>query len=181
MNLEGLLIEKKSAVVGRWLEAMLTTYPTDTQRFLREQKNHFSNPVGSTFSKELASLYTAFLSGCDSSSLAAILDPIVRIRAIQDFSPGQAIGFIFLLKDVIRNTFEKEILEFGLHSELLCLESRIDDLALLAFDVYMNCRERLYEIRSREAKNHVSGLLKKAGLVSEIPDSCTSSKENAAG
>ena len=178
MNLLALLRRKESAVVDRWLDETLTTYPADTQRFLREQKNTFSNPVGSTFRKELASLYAALLSGGDSSSLAAILDPVVRIRAIQDFSPGQAIGFVFLLKDVIRNTFEKEILEFSLYSELLSLESQIDDLALLAFDVYMKCRERLYEIRSREAKNHVSGLLKKAGLVTEIPESCASSRDN---
>jgi hypothetical protein len=106
------------------------------------------------------------------------LDPIIRIRAVQDFSPGQALRFVFLLKDVIRKNFGMEIGEFNLHTELQRLESQIDDLALLAFDVYMKCRERLYEIRSREAKNHVSGLLKKAGLVVEIPDSCAPSRDN---
>lgn len=178
MNLEGLLREKKSIVVKQWLDAILVTYPADAQRFLREQKNTFSNPVGSTFRKELAGLYAALLSGNESDSLVDILDPIIRIRAVQDFTPGQAVGFVFLLKDVIRKTFHKEISEFGLQSEHLGLESRIDDLALLAFDVYMKCRERLYEIRSREVKNHVSGLLKKAGLVHEISDSPVSSREN---
>jgi len=178
MNLEELLKQKKSVVVDQWLDATLMTYPADARRFLREQKNTFSNPVGSTFRNELASLYASFLSGSDSDSLVAILDPIIRIRAIQDFSPGQALGFVFLLKDVIRKNFGKEIVEFNLHTELLSLESQIDDLALLAFDVYMKCRERLYEIRSREAKNHVSGLLKKAGLLVEIPDSSAPSRDN---
>ena len=50
------------------------------------------------------------------------------------------------------------------------MESRIDDLALLAFDVYMNCREKLYEIKANEAKNQVSRLLKKAGMIVELPD-----------
>jgi hypothetical protein len=170
MNLEALLRQKKSVVVDQWLEATLMTYPVHARRFLREQKNSFSNPVGSTFKNELESLYASFLSGSDSDALAVILDPIIRIRAVQDFSPGQAVGFVFLLKNVIRKTFGMEIGEFNLHTELVSLESQIDDLALLAFDVYMKCRERLYEIKSREAKNHVSGLLKKAGLVVEIPD-----------
>jgi hypothetical protein len=42
-------------------------------------------------------------------------------------------------------------------------------MALLAFDVYMARREKLYEIRSNEAKNQVSNLLKKAGFICEIP------------
>ena len=154
------------------------TYPADTQRFLREQKNTFSNPVGSTFRKELENLFAAFLSRSDSNTLMAILDRIIRIRAIQDFSPGQAVGFVFILKVVIRRNFEKEIEKFGLHPDLLRRESQIDDLALLAFDVYMRCREKLYEIKSQEAKNQVSGLLRRAGMVSEITNSTSSSKDN---
>ena len=50
------------------------------------------------------------------------------------------------------------------------MESRIDDLALLAFDIYMKCREKLYDIRANEAKNQVSRLLQRAGMLSEIPD-----------
>jgi hypothetical protein len=48
------------------------------------------------------------------------------------------------------------------------LESRIDGLALLCFDVYMKRREKLYEIRANEAKTRVSGLLRKAGLLSDL-------------
>jgi hypothetical protein len=31
-------------------------------------------------------------------------------------------------------------------------ESKIDELASLAFDIYMNCREKIYELRVSEAK-----------------------------
>jgi hypothetical protein len=42
-------------------------------------------------------------------------------------------------------------------------------MALLAFDLYMRCREKMYEIRANEAKNQVSALLRKKGLLSEAP------------
>ena len=48
-------------------------------------------------------------------------------------------------------------------------ETKIDELALLAFDIYMTHKKKLYEIRANQAKNQVSKLLKRAGLICEIP------------
>jgi hypothetical protein len=36
------------------------------------------------------------------------------------------------------------------------LEDRIDEMALLAFDVFMRCREQLYEVRANEARRRLS-------------------------
>jgi hypothetical protein len=36
--------------------------------------------------------------------------------------------------------------------EWLNFESKIDELASLAFDIYMKCREKIYELRVSEAK-----------------------------
>jgi hypothetical protein len=33
----------------------------------------------------------------------------------------------------------------------------------------VKCREKIYEVRAKEAKNQVSRLLQKAGLLCEIP------------
>jgi hypothetical protein len=41
----------------------------------------------------------------------------------------------------------------------------------------MNCREKLYEIKANEAKNRVSRLLQKAGLICEIQEEGQSLKE----
>ena len=40
-------------------------------------------------------------------------------------------------------------------SELASLESKIDRVALLAFEKYMNCREKLHEIRIGEIKKRM--------------------------
>jgi hypothetical protein len=92
------------------------------------------------------------------------LDEIIRIRALQNFTPSQALAFIFLLKIVIREELAEEIRKENLAAEILELESRIDGLALLGFDVYTKRREKIYEIKADEAKRRVSGLMRKTGL-----------------
>lgn len=168
--LESLLLQRISSVLDKWFDAVLGTYPPDTKRFLKKQKDRFANPVGTTLFKEMENLYRELLRGADLQKSSTILDRIIRIRAVQDFSPSEAVGFLFSLKDIIRSEIESEMDEHDLSSELAELDSRIDGLALLAFDIYMQCKEKVFEIRVREAKSHVSRLLRKAELICEISD-----------
>ena len=41
---------------------------------------------------------------------------------------------------------------------------------MLAFDIYMGCRERLYDIKANEEKSKVYKAFKRAGLITEIQD-----------
>jgi hypothetical protein len=170
MKLETLLSEKGPPILERWLKLTLESYPADTQRFLKKQKDPFANPVRHTISKALENLYEELLKGVDRERISPFLDRIIRIRAVQDFSPSQAIAFVFLLKRVIREVLDKEIREYHLSPDLLVLESQIDDLALVAFDVYMGCREKIYALSANEARNQVYRLLQKKGLMAEIPE-----------
>jgi hypothetical protein len=170
MKLEDLLKQKAPHIRKRWLDLIIETYPADSQRFLREQKDRFANPVGTTMSREVESLCHELLHGMNPEKVTSSLDEIVRIRAIQDFSPARAMTFIFLLKKVLREELSHEIKENpAACEELLALESRVDEMALRGFELYMKCREQVYEIRAREAKTQVSRLLQKAGLLCEIP------------
>jgi len=170
MKLEDLLKQKASNIRKTWLALIIDTYPPDSQRFLREQKDRFANPVGTTLSRAVEILYDELLHPTDPEKVKSSLDEIVRIRAIQDFSPAGAMTFMFLLKKVLREELQQEIKESAAAcEELLVLESRVDEMALQGFDLYMNCREKVYEIRAKEAKNHVSRLLQRAGLLCEVP------------
>jgi len=177
MEVEKLLLQKKPPILKRWLQLIMESYPADARRFLKKQKDQFANPVGHTLSKEIGGLYDELLQGIDRERSSLILDRIIRIRAIQDFSPSQALSFIFLLKRVIREEIETEIQEERLSDELWRFESGIDELALMAFDIYMKCREKIYELRANEAKNQVSRLLIRKGLISEVPEWETNTRE----
>jgi hypothetical protein len=96
----------------------------------------------------------------DAEKVCSALEEIVKIRSIQDFTPAQALSFVFSLKQVIREELKGE-LDAARLAELVQFEAQIDQLALFAFDVYVKCRERLYEIRVSEVKRSVSGLMRR--------------------
>ena len=157
MNLESMplsaaLAHRKSAVVKRWFDRMLQMYPESTTGFLAHEKDPFRNPIGHTLKESLSTLFDGLIRPGDVAALAPALEDIVRIRAVQDFTAGQAVAFPFLLKQILRTEFTADASRYP--DEFAALESRIDELALLAFDLYMKCRERVFEIRANEAKRN---------------------------
>jgi hypothetical protein len=114
-------------------------------------------------------LYEEVVSGVDPQRAAPALDQIIRIRAIQNFSPSQAVAFVFFLKTVIREALEEDIRQSGIKEELLVIETRIDQLALLAFDQYMGCREKLYDLKANELRRQTYRLLQRAKIIGEPP------------
>jgi hypothetical protein len=160
------LAARKDAIIAEWLAQTLRTYPEHTSRFLGRERDAFRNPVGHTLREALPVLLEAALGGPNGVRVASALDSIVRIRAVQDFTAGQAVAFLFLLKPIIRHAVgrpphpslspweggEDKGEGASQAEDLLALEKRIDEMALLAFDLFMQCRERLYEIRANEVK-----------------------------
>ncbi|RJQ24308.1 MAG: hypothetical protein C4560_00005 [Nitrospiraceae bacterium] len=162
MKLYGFLSEKKSAVLNRWYEAILNTYPSDSAKFLRGQKNPFLNPVGATTFKGIEEIYEYLLHGEGNEKVSLFLDNIIRIRAVQDFTPSQCVRPILFLKEAVRGELKAEISAHGLQDELLEFELKIDDMSLLAFDIYMKCREKLYHLRANELQRWTYRRLQKA-------------------
>jgi len=170
MKLENLLAKKRSSIIKKWHEVVVGLYPSGTQRFFRKEKDQFANPVGYGIDKEIGVIYDEIMKEGDSDKIASCLDSIIRVRAVQDFKPSQAVSFVLQLKNVIREAIEGEAPLNGLSGELQTLENRIDQIALLAFDTYSQCRQKIYEIRVNEVKNHLGKLLEMANLTIEIPE-----------
>jgi len=153
VKLRDLLSKKRRSIVEKWFDHVLDTYPEDTSKFLKKEKDPFANPVRHTILQGIEGVYDELLKEGESpEALNTFLDNVIRIRAVQDFSPSQALAFVFSLKKVIRDVLGKEIRENHLYDQLLYMESRVDSLTLRAFDVYMGCREEVYELRVNEVK-----------------------------
>jgi hypothetical protein len=152
MELTTLLKQKRKAILGQWFQLVIETYPRATSDLLAKQQDQFSNPVGHTSAESLARVYDQIQSSMDTGELMDALDGIIRIRSIQDFTPSEAVGFIFDLKTVIRGVVDAEGRGGDALSELASLDSKIDRVALLAFEKYMACREKLHAIRNSEIK-----------------------------
>ena len=142
------VLRKRGEVLDRWFQAVAATYPQETAVFLRREQDHFGNPVGHAVRMALALLFDGLAAGRPAAELAPALDGLVRIRAVQEFSPAAAVAFVFDLKPILRGECPA-ITE----AERTELEAAIDRLALQAFDVYMQCRETLFQIRVREIKD----------------------------
>jgi hypothetical protein len=164
MRLNNLLREKKSTILKKWWELILQTYPSEAETQLK-QDDPFTNPVGYNIKHAIDDIFRGLIERMDTMDVenaSSFLTNLIRIRAVQDFTPARAISFIFLLKRVIREELKSEIPSDMSYEELLAFESKIDEIALSCFDLYMKCREKIYELKADELRRMTFGLLRGA-------------------
>lgn len=137
-------------IVERWVERTMASYPAEMLPFLSSEKDPFRNPVGHALRENLATLAAELLGTMNRQAIAPALDALIRLRAVQSFSPAEAVRFVFDLRSVVQEAS-------GAIPE--SLQSRIDELALMAFDQYMKCREQIFELRAREPRSRVLGAI----------------------
>lgn len=152
MSLVELLSQKRVAILKRWVDLIAATHPAGISPFTRT-KDEFTNPEGHTVSREIAALYHELLQDrMNSQNVCSSLDSILKIRAVQDVSPSQAVSFVFLLKEAVTEELASEIEKRQLLRQWLEFEARIDELASQAFDIYTECREKVCQLRVNEIR-----------------------------
>ncbi|MEW6348192.1 MAG: RsbRD N-terminal domain-containing protein [Thermodesulfobacteriota bacterium] len=159
--LQDILRQNRQSVLDRWFDRVIDTYHPDSKKHFSSRVNRFANPVGSQIREGIEAILDGLLDGLDarSESMAKHLDVIVRIRAVQDFSASQAVGYLFFLKEVVRDLAGKQPGSSIRSQELWNFDSRVDALALYSFDIYSQCREKLFDIRVYEVKSQVRKIL----------------------
>lgn len=171
LKLVDFLVLDQQAVLDAWFDLVMGTYAENTAALWKNKDDPFANPVRHRFETGMRGILVA-LASCgempDAKTFAPLLDEIVRVRAVQDFTPSQATAFVFLLKKAVRETLWPKVAEHDLFVELLSLESAIDVVALHAFDIYSQCRDRIAELRINQIKKQYDRLLKRAGLVCDF-------------
>ena len=151
MELTEALSNKKKEILSLWIERTLDSYASPG--FFKKSKDQFANPVGSNIAKGLAALYELLLTNAEPQAYLNPLDQVVRIRAVQDFTPSQALAPFLELKWVVKQVFSSDKETQSLLRMLDTLDCEIDRIALAAFDIYTECREQLYRNRIRELKS----------------------------
>lgn len=140
-----MLRARRSAIIEKWLGETLKSYPAETARVFGAEADRFRNPAGHALRENLAALFDAVMLSDDWDHAARALGELVQLRAVQDFTAAQAVGFILPLKTILR--------EAMLTDDLLTrLDARVDRLMLLAPEMYATCRARMAEISSNEAR-----------------------------
>ncbi len=142
--------ERKRAVAEEWLARTLQAYPSQSMQFLLHETDCFRNPVGQTIKDAIPRLVDELFGDMNSDRVRQALEGIVRIRAVQNFSAREAVGFVFLLKKILQAELPAD------RTIYFELDSRIDEMVLAAFDLYVRCRQQIYDIQVSEAKRRVA-------------------------
>jgi hypothetical protein len=149
-----LLQRNADEIVGRWLEDGFAAYASEAIPALTRQKDRFANPLGHSLRVGIQDVFDALVRGDGDDAVETALEDIVQTRAVQDLTPSEAVGFIFRLKDHVRAVLGSEIEYPGVRPQLAEMDRRIDEVALVAFDLYVAYRERLAELRINEIKRN---------------------------
>lgn len=159
MSLLDLLLRSQTEIVEQWFHSLLASYPADTARFLDGESDPFRNPVGQTTKRALEMLFTGIIGARPVNELRSPLDEIIRIRAVQDFTAADAVGFLMQLKPLLRDRLRGSAHTNGNADLLRELETRIDAAILLAFDIYVECREQVFAIKANATRRRTEILL----------------------
>jgi hypothetical protein len=164
MTLRELLIGNRSRILRKWLDLVLDTYPTETARLLKDEKDRFANPVAYTVECNLELLLDDLMNSSFDETVLPHIQEIVRIRAVQDFSPSQAVSFVSLVKEPIISEMKRQETSKEMYLEWLQFETEIDRLSAIAFNVYSACKDSINQIRIKELKAENNALMKMLGI-----------------
>ncbi len=138
-------------IIDKWVEYALSTYISSG--FFVKERDQFANPVGGNIREALNRLFPLLVRGSDPKEFIAPLEQIMSIRSVQEFSPSQAVAPLNAVKHITREVFAADKERKHLVHELYDFEFAVDLAVLNAFDIYMQFRERLYQVRIAEIKS----------------------------
>lgn len=164
-----LLGASRDVLLGTWRKRILAAYPDETQAFLTDKKDPFGNPVGAALEEGTADVLAYLIDGGDRDELAGKLQHLVRIRAVQQFSPAQAVGFVFQLKDVVRDELGATLAGEALFDEQLAFESRVDDVTMVCMELYTEAREQLFRSQLKSVHRQSYKLVERMNRMMRIP------------
>ncbi|MFU8819159.1 MAG: RsbRD N-terminal domain-containing protein [Desulfurivibrio sp.] len=159
MRLLQFLRDNKGDIQDRWVSLVLDSYSQDAAAIFKREQDRFANPVGYSTRHTLTTLYSLLFDHDTPQfdQLGAALEDFIKIRAVQTFTPASAVAFVYDLKGVVRKAAARERDLETAPGDWERLHDTLDTVALLVFDLYMACRERLYKAQLHEYKsmNHM--------------------------
>ncbi len=145
----------REKIINKWVEYTLSTYISSG--FFIKEGDKFANPVGGNIREARGRLLPLRVGGAGREQILPPLEQMMSIRSVQEFTPSQAIAPLNAVKHITREVFAADKERRQLVGELYDFEFAVDLAVLAAFDVYMQCRERLHQVRIDEIKsgNHI--------------------------
>ena len=151
MTLEEALHNNRYKIVDKWVAYTLATY--EASQFFTREKDSFANPVGGTIRDSLKKIFSLLTQNVEVASFKEPLSRLMHLRSVQEFSPSQAVAPLNAVKHITRDVLAADKETQPLVSELYDFEFSVDLAVLAAFDLYVECREKIYKIRVDEIRS----------------------------
>jgi len=136
-----MISEKRESILALWQAAVRANGPLS-----------HGLPLDTALKEQATSLLEWLISGESPVKARPFLKEICELKAVSGLNPSEALGFIPELKGIIRLVLDE-------HTDNLSeVDRRIDQLLLLAFDEYSDCRERIMEIKVDEIRRSAGRL-----------------------
>ncbi len=159
MSLETVLADRRKEILRKWEEVVLDRYEAESVRIFKNQKDPFANPLGHKTSAGLEELYEVVCDESDVEIETPALGQLIKLMAVQNIAPSQALGFVFSLKVIVRKVAGKKEIS---SREWESLDARVDRAALALFDIYNACREQLHRVRFNDLQKQRNALTSEA-------------------
>lgn len=158
-------------LLAGWFEQMMQSYPVEARKYFKKINSDFTNPVGANLYHSLEKLLHTLLSDApDADAVNESVYMILRIKAVQEVLPSQAVSFVPALKQVVEQVCGKALKEADASfQEWLDFYSDLDTVALYAFDNYSESRELIYKMRLDQIRQ-TNDILVRAQLVDQALD-----------
>ena len=127
MSLEKQFKDKQQKLVKKWVDEVIGSYPEDSAQFFKNTKDPFANPVGNTVKRSIDLLYTEVVrEKMNPEAVKEAMDPIIRLRAVQEFTPAGAMSFILAIKQIIRKELGEHQQDKNTEAYLRVIEANTD-------------------------------------------------------
>jgi hypothetical protein len=143
-----LLRQQKNRILERWFQRFLEEHAEATASFLMKQTDRFENPVAFAFRAAAEDICQALIEDRDVDRNT--LEYAMKIKAVQGSDPSSGVHFIRLLKETVREASMDSVdsVDSVPISDFEDLDYRIDRIAVIASEMFMNNRAKIAHISS---------------------------------
>ena len=159
-----ILRQRREIILKEWGKSALDFYGNAVFNNIKKDGDRFGNPLVYTISTALETILDELIDGIRTAKTDEALEDVVKIRSLQSEKPSKALDFLFRLKTIIENQLHIAESDNAGNENTKEIYSALDELILSAFDIFMRCREKIYEIRSNEIKRRSYKLWERAGI-----------------
>ena len=143
--------KRREALQKKWYEAIMRSYFPDADAAFLSPIG-FANPIGQNFQQATAAVVNGLADGTNLEELRTPLDRIVRILAVQGLPAGMSIRFLTEFRRQLDTAGD-----FSPEEKTLWIE-RIDTLAEMSIEIWLECRETLSLLRINELRKRIEQL-----------------------